>query len=81
MELRTVASTWYEVVFARSYGAKLDNTFYSKREAQKAIKEYKERQVQRGNKPSECFILLCNVVRMMDDNGDTVSETVTKVRV
>lgn len=81
MELRTVARTWYEVVFVQSYGAKLDNTFYSKREAQKEIKEYKERQVQRGNKPSECFILMCNVVRMMDDNGDTVSETVTKVRV
>lgn len=80
MKLRTVASTWYEVVFVQSYGAKLENTFYNKREAQKAIKEFKERQVQRGNKPSECFILLCNIVRLIDDNGDVVSETVTKVR-
>lgn len=80
MHLRSIASTWYEAVMVNSYGAKLENTYYTKRDIQKAIKETNQREVERGYNASEYFILLCNCVRLIDDNGDVVSETITKVR-
>ena len=81
MKLQTVASTWYEAVMVKGYGCRLDGCYDNKREAQKAIKEYKARVVERGYKADEYFILMCNCIRMFDENGDTVSETITKTRV
>ena len=81
MELRTVCSTWYEAIQIRAFGCKLSNTYSSKREAQKAITETNINAVKQGYQPDEYYIMLCNLVRMIDDNGDVVSETVTRVRV
>ena len=81
MDLRVVASTWYEAVMVNSYGAKLDGTYDNKRDVQKAIKAANMREKERGYEPSKYYIMLCNCVRMFEDNGDTVSETITKVRV
>lgn len=81
MELRTVCNTWYEAIMAHGYGCKLYGTWDNKREAQQAIKEANDRAVERGYKADEYYIMLCNVVRMIDDNGDVVSETITKARV
>lgn len=81
MELRTVASTWYEAVMIGGYGCKLSGTYDSKRETQKAIKESNARAVERGYKADSYFIVMCSCVRMVEDNGDVVSETITRVRV
>lgn len=81
MNLKTVCGTWYEAVMVRGYGCKLSGTWHSKREAQKAIKEANARAVERGYKADEYYIVLCNTVRMFDENGDTVSESISKVRV
>lgn len=81
MNLQAIANTWYEAVMVRGYGCKLDGTYYNKREVQKAIKDANARAVERGYKADEYFILLCNCVRLIDDNGDVVSGTITKVRV
>lgn len=80
MELRTIASTWYEAVMVGGYGCKLHGTYDSKREVQKAIKESNARVVERGYKADEYFIVLCHCVRLIDDKGDVVSETITRVR-
>lgn len=39
MHLRSIASTWYEAVMVNSYGAKLENTYYTKRDIQKQSKK------------------------------------------
>ena len=81
MNLRTVASTWYEAVMVGGYGCKLYGTYDNKREAQKAIKTSNEKAVQQGYKADDYFIMMCSCVRMIEDNGDVVSETITKARV
>lgn len=81
MNLRTVASTWYEAVQIGGYGCRLNGTYESKREVQKAIKEANVRAKDWGYKEEEYNIMLCHCVRMIEDNGDVVSETITKVRV
>lgn len=81
MEYRTVAGVWYEAVMIRGYGARLDGNFSNKREAKAAIKASKEKQKAAGYKPSEYFIVMCSCVRMIDKNGDTISETIVKTRV
>lgn len=81
MELRTVCNTWYEAIMVHGYGCKLYGTWDNKKEAYQAIKEANDRAVERGYKADEYYIMLCNLVRMIDDNGDVVSETITKARV
>ena len=81
MNLRTVTSTWYEAVMVGGYGCKLNRTYDNKRDVQKAIKESNARAVERGYKADNYFIMMCSCVRMIEDNGDVVSETITRVRV
>lgn len=81
MELRTVASTWYEAVMVGGYGCKLCGNYDNKRDAQKAIKESSAKAVERGYKADKYYVMMCNCVRMIEDNGDVVSETITRVRV
>lgn len=81
MELRTIASTWYEAVMIGGYGCKLSGTYDNKREVQKAIKASNERAVEQGYKADKYFIMMCSCVRMVEDNGDVVSETITRIRV
>lgn len=81
MNLKTVASTWFEAVQVCGYGCKLVNTYNSKRDAKKAIKESNERAIEQGFKANEYYIMLCNCVRLLDENNDVVSETITRARV
>lgn len=81
MNLRTISSTWYEAVMVGGYGCKLANTYDNKKDAVKAIKEAKAKEEGGGYVVNDYFILLCNCVRMIDDKGDTVSETIARVRV
>jgi hypothetical protein len=76
-----MASAWYEAIMVGGRGCKLSGTYDSQREAQKAIKEANAKAVECGYKADEYFIVLCSIVRMIDDNGDMVSETITKARV
>lgn len=78
---KTVCGTWYEAMMVRGWGCRLNGTFNSKREAAKAIKESRAKEVENGYKASEYFIVFCNVTRMLDENGDVIMETVTKARV
>lgn len=75
-----VTSTWYEAVMVRGFGAKLADTFNSMEEVALAIKKVTDREIEMGYKPSRYFIVRCDIVRIFDDNGDVVSETVTRVR-
>lgn len=81
MDFRTITSTWYEVVMVGGYGCKLPGLYNSKREAQKAIKVSNEKAVQQGYEEDKYFIMMCSCVRMIEDNGDVVSETIARVRV
>jgi hypothetical protein len=81
MELRTITSTWYEIVLVGGYGAKLNNSYASKQAAEKAAIETNLRAVQNGYGPSKYYIMYCTIVRLMEDNGDCVSETITRTRV
>lgn len=81
MDLRTIASTWYEAVMVGGYNCKLSGVYDNKREAQKAIKISIENALQQGHKEDKYFIMMCNCIRMIEDNGDIVSETITRVRV
>lgn len=81
MSLRTVSSTWYEVVQVGGYGCKLCGTYNNKREALKDIKEVNERAAAQGYKVENYYIMMCICVRMIEDNGDVVSESTTRVRV
>lgn len=80
LPVRTVTSTWYEAVMVRGFGAKLADTFNSMEEVALAIKKVTDREIEMGYKPSRYFIVRCDIVRIFDDNGDVVSETVTRVR-
>ena len=80
MNLKTVVSTWFEAVQVCGYGCKLADIYNNKKEAQKAIKESNERAVKQGFKANEYYIMLCNCVRLLDENNDVVSETITRVR-
>jgi hypothetical protein len=81
MDLRTVSSTWYEAVMVKGYGAKLDGQYNNKRDAAKAISNCIARVIERGYKPDEYFVMMCTCIRMIDSNGDVVSETIARVRV
>ena len=80
LPVRTVTSTWYEAVMVRGFGAKLADTFNSMEEVALAIKKATDREIEMGYKPSRYFIVRCDMARIVDDNGDVVSETVTRVR-
>ena len=80
LPVRTVTSTWYEAVMARGFDAKLADTFNSMEEVALAIKKGTEREIEMGYKPSRYFIMRCDMARIVDDNGDVVSETITRVR-
>lgn len=81
MKLRAITDNWYEAVQVGGYGCKLNNTYASKREAQKAIAEANLRVIERGYGADEYYIMYCSIVRLIEDNGDVVSETITRVRV
>ena len=81
MELRTITSNWYEVVLVGGYGAKLENSYASKHAADNAAIEANLRAVQHGYGPSKYYIMYCTIVRLLEDNGDVVSETITRTRV
>lgn len=76
----TGTSTWYEAVMVRGFGAKLADTFNSMEEVALAIKKATDREIEMGYKPSRYFIVRCDMARIVDDNGDVVSETITRVR-
>ena len=80
LPVRTVTSTWYEAVMARGFGAKLADTFNSMEEVALAIKKGTEREIEMGYKPSRYFIVSCDMARIVDGEGDVVSETITRVR-
>lgn len=80
LPVRTVTSTWYEAVMVRGFGAKLADTFNSMEEVTLAIKKGTEREIEMGYKPSRYFIVRCNMARIVDGDGDVVSETVMRVR-
>lgn len=80
LPVRTVTSTWYEAVMVRGFGAKLADTFNSMEEVALAIKKGTEREIEMGYKPSRYFIVRCDMARIVDDDGDVVSETITRVR-
>lgn len=81
MELRNVSSEWYEAVMIGGYGCKLYGTYNSKAETEIAVKEANNRAVERGYKADKYFIMRCSCVRLIEDNGDVVSETTTRTRV
>ena len=81
MNLRAVSSTWYEAVMVKGYGAKLDGKYDNKRAAAKAIAECIARVIERGYKPDEYYVMMCTCIRMIDDQGDTISETITRIMV
>lgn len=81
MELRTITSAWYEVVYVGGYGCKLKNTYASKKDALKAAMEANIRSIENGYGPSKYYIMYCTIVRLIEDNGDVVSETITRTRV
>lgn len=81
MSYRTIDSTWYEAVMEGGFGAKLANTYDSKFKALRAIAETNKRVEARGYKTDKYFVVLCHVIRVVDDNGDLVSEVVTRERV
>lgn len=78
---KTVCGTWYEAVMVRGWGCSLAEHFNSKREATKAIKEAQTKEAEGGYKVSKYFIVICNMTRMLDENGDVIMETITKARV
>lgn len=80
LPVRTVTSTWYEAMMVRGFGAKLADTFNSMEEVTLAIKKVTDREIEMGYKPSRYFIVRCDMTRIIDDNGDVVSETVARVR-
>lgn len=80
LPVRTVISTWYEAVMIRGFGAKLADTFNSMEEVALAIKKGTEREIEMGYKPSRYFIVRCDMARIVDGDGDVVSETITRVR-
>lgn len=80
LPVRTVTSTWYEAVMVRGFGAKLADTFNSMEEVALAIKKGTEREIEMGYKPSRYFIVRCDMARIVDGDGDVVSETITRVR-
>lgn len=80
LPVRTVTITWYEAMMVRGFGAKLADTFNSMEEVTLAIKKVTEREIEMDCEPSRYFIVRCDIVRIFDDNGDVVSETVTRVR-
>ena len=81
MNWRTVESTWYEAVMVGGYGCKLYGQYDNKRDAQNAINESNERVVARGYKANKYYIVKCSCARTTEDNGDLVSETITRVKV
>lgn len=81
MDLRGNSGTWYEVVMVRGRGCKLAERYFNQREAKKAIKEANEKAVKNRYKTDEYFILLCSSTCLTDENGDIVSETITKIRI
>ena len=78
MKLKTVCSTWYEAIQVGGYGCKLADTYRNKREAQAAIKAANEKAVAAGYSPDEYYIVICNATRVITENCDIVSETVTR---
>ena len=80
LPVRTVTSTRYEAVMIRGFGAKLADTFNSMEEVALAIKKGTEREIEMGYKPSRYFIVRCDMARIVDGDGDVVSETITRVR-
>lgn len=81
MELRTITSTWYEVVLVGGYGAKLEKTYATQKDANQAATETNMRAIDNGYGPSKYYIMYCTIVRLIEDNGDVVSETITRTRV
>ena len=81
MDLRTVTGIWYEIALVNGHGAKLDKDYASKQAAERAIMETNLKAMQHGYGPSKYYIMYCTIVRLMEDNGDVVSETITKTRV
>jgi hypothetical protein len=80
MELRTINSTWYEVVYVGGYGAKLDHSFATMRDAQKAILIEQAKALECNRAPVKYHIMHCVICRMVEDNGDVVSETIIRTR-
>lgn len=80
LPVRTITSTWYEAVMVRGFGAKLADTFNSMEEVALVIKKGTEREIEIGYKPSRYFIVRCDMARIVDGDGDVVSETITRVR-
>ncbi len=79
--MRVGRGSWYEIWIKKSHGAKLDGTFTSVAKAKKKIKETVEKQKSLGYKPDEFFIMICDAIYLVDENGDTISETTTYARV
>lgn len=80
LPVRRIINTWYEAVMVRGFGAKLADTFNNMEEVALAIKKVTDREIEMDCEPSRYFIVRCDMARIVDDNGDVVSETVTRVR-
>lgn len=81
MSVRQIISTWYEAVMVGGYGCKLLNTYNSKEEALKDIEETNKRVVERGYRADEYYVMRCHCVKLVEDNGDVITEVVTREKV
>lgn len=81
MELRSISSEWYEAYIVGSHGSKMPGSYDTRMQAEVAVKEAKNRAVEFGRKPYDYFIVRCTCVKLIEDNGDIVSETITRARV
>lgn len=79
--METVRATWYEAWIKRSFGGKLIDRYSNQEEAKAAIKKAVEKEKSLGYKPSEYYPMIVDVIKTMDDEGETISETITYARV
>ena len=81
MKTTTIRDAWYEV-WAKGGGCKLadpTDRFRSHREAQKAIKESREKASSLGYAPTDWQIMIVDWIAIRDDDG-IISQTETIAR-
>lgn len=78
--MKTVRGSWYEVWAKKSFGCKLPDRYNNLTNARKAIKKAKEAQIALDYEPDEFVIMIVDSVMVYDEEGETISETITYAR-
>lgn len=71
----------YQVNLKGGYGARLSETFNTFEEALDAIEETTRQQITDGYTPDEYYVTLYVYTKVVDDNGDIISESSTTTRI